>query len=371
MTDGAGGSVSSEESQEDLRDETNAVFGTPMFGRLGEDFLNDPDEGFGDGFSSAAATLSGASGKHLKDELEKYMQRGPRVSRIVEEQERYIKMWAGVEYGVAVVYDKPLSAMFNFFYDVLQFSSGRDKVCAFFQGFAKFASAEFSEPASEAHWMYRGIEDSLSDGRKVFRLFKEFREVYKVRRGINRFIEGVSQEGICSIPAACGFVDIFGHTASFFYYLFDNLLWAASVGIVRAKEMPKHGFWKNGVVMEHLGGLRSVKRRKNWASMWRLNFGIIANTLLLRRACSLCPPAHGFQGLDDPRLFHTIELLGMFANYSILWSKLGFSRLSHTRLGLLAMLASVCGIWSNWRKVVRKRCGTKTFATTLARRPSF
>ena len=54
-------------------------------------------------------------------------------------------------------------------------------------------------------------QDSLSDGRKIFRLFKEFREVYKVgslrlrgnqrplkpqvRRGWSRFSQGAQEEG--------------------------------------------------------------------------------------------------------------------------------------------------------------------------------
>lgn len=35
------------------------------------------------------------------------------------------------------------------------------------------------------------------------------------------------------------------------------------------EEVPKHGFWKDGVVMEKLGGISKVKRRKNLASIWR------------------------------------------------------------------------------------------------------
>jgi hypothetical protein len=39
------------------------------------------------------------------------------------------------------VYDKTgFPLLFNFFYDILQLSSGRDKVCAFIQNGAKFAS---------------------------------------------------------------------------------------------------------------------------------------------------------------------------------------------------------------------------------------
>eukprot|EP00415_Alexandrium_ostenfeldii_P000576 UN0576 len=245
------------------------------------------------------------------------------------------------------------------------------------QGYAKFASEALCAPDSERHWMYRGVEESISDGRKIFRLFKEFREVYKVRRGFNRLMEGISESGLPSIPAICGTLDVLGHSSSFFYYLFDNILWAASVGIIRSKEVPKlqrrmwHGFRRNGPILSSLGGVARVKRAKNFASIWRLNFAILANVLLLRMAVIRSIALGGrFQGPDDGRLFHTLELVGMFASYRILLSKLGYLHISHRNSGLLAMVAAICGIWSNWRKVRRKNCGTKKFVPAVARRRS-
>lgn len=350
MTDGAGGSqTSSSDSEVEVQPQEAVV-------------------------AISSATLSGASGKFLAEELAKLLK--GRSQRRSWSACIPLKAWENVELGVAAVYDGPFGAFFNFIYDVLQFSSGRDKLCALMQGYAKFASAALARPDSEWHWMYRGIEDNLSDSRKIFRLFKEFREVYKVRRGLNRMSEGISESGFLSIPATCGFLDTLGHTASFFYYLLDNLLWAASVGLVRSKEGPKwqrkmlQGERKNGATFSRLGGVHSVKRRKNVASIWRLCFGFIANVLLLRKALASCSSRGGsaFQGPDDPRLFHTLELIGMAANFRILWSKLGYALMSHEKLGLLAMLASACGIWSNWRKVRRKNCGTKEFLTAVERR---
>eukprot|EP00933_Yihiella_yeosuensis_P075013 TRINITY_DN84141_c0_g1_i1.p1 TRINITY_DN84141_c0_g1~~TRINITY_DN84141_c0_g1_i1.p1 ORF type:complete len:196 (-),score=23.55 TRINITY_DN84141_c0_g1_i1:101-688(-) len=187
---------------------------------------------------------------------------------------------------------------------------------------------------------------------------------------MRRFTEGVSEDGLVSIPAVCGIFDMLGHSCSFIYYLTDNLLWAASVGIVRSKEVPKwqrrmwKGLRRNGTVLIALGGVANVKRIKNLASMWRLVFAISANVLLLKKASSTTieEGQTSFQGPDDPRLFHTLEIVGMVASFRILLSKLGWTKSTHSRLGLLAMLAAVCGIWSNWRKVRRKKCGTKTFA---------
>ena len=66
------------------------------------------------------------------------------------------------------VYDKTgFPLLFNFFYDILQLSSGRDKVCAFIQNGAKFASEALARTDSEFYYICRGTEDSLSDGRKV------------------------------------------------------------------------------------------------------------------------------------------------------------------------------------------------------------
>lgn len=318
----------------------------------------------------SSRTLSGATGKFLAEELSKWMKvHRPRKHSGAQ------NAWEHLELGVKTYYDRPFGIFFNFIYDILQLSSGRDKLCALMQGYAKFASAVLSEPNSERHWMYRGVEDSLSDGRKFFRLFKEFREVYKVRRGFHRLQEGIAGTGLKSVPSVCGCLDICAHVSAFFFCLFDNLLWAASIGIVRSKEVPKlqrkmwQGFRSNGPVLRALGGVASVKRKKNYASIWRLVFAMVANGLLLHKAIEQCwTTGGGFQGPDDPRLFHTLELVGMAASFRILFSKLGYSQISHSRSGLLSMLAAACGIWSNWRKVRRKNFGTKTFITTVERR---
>ncbi|CAJ1343629.1 unnamed protein product [Effrenium voratum] len=71
-------------------------------------------------------------------------------------------------------------------------------------------------------------------------------------------------------------------------------------------------------------------------------------------------------GRFDARLFHSLEILGMLASYQVLLSNLKIHKASVARLGLLAMLAAACGIWSNWRKVRRKNCGAKTFVVAKA-----
>lgn len=128
------------------------------------------------------------------------------------------------------LYDTVFFFLFNFFYDVLHLSSGRDKLLAFIQNFCKYQYGKLAPETEKAH-TYLRVHDSLSSSRKAFRFLKWVREVYKIRRGIDRFESGYEQGGLRCIPAMCGMLDICGHSCSFGYYLIDNILWGASVGI--------------------------------------------------------------------------------------------------------------------------------------------
>ena len=283
-------------------------------------------------------------------------------------------------------YDKKMSPLFNFFYDILQLSSGRDKVVAFIQNFAKFASDAplLCTPEGEMYWVWRGVESNLSDSRKVFRFLKWLREVYKVRRGVHRAKLGY-QEGVASIGFTCGVMDVCGHACSFLYFLLDNILWATSVGLIRSKEKRMHligsfvreeNYRHNSSLVHWLGGVRGIKTWKNYASFYRLMFALAANILLLykslRRRQSDSPGAEKRKrkfDLDDPKLFHSLEILGMLCNFVILNSKLGFRARSHLAMGLLGMLAAAQGVWRNWRKVLAKKCGSKHFTPSVLHTP--
>merc|ERR1712061_328795 len=75
-----------------------------------------------------------------------------------------------------------------------------------------------------------------------------------------------------------------------------------------------------------------------------------------------------FEGPDDSRLFHTLELIGMAVSFRDLLSRLDMMpMMSESQSGLLGMLGSAVGLWSNWRKVCKDQCGTKTFSPVMKR----
>eukprot|EP00929_Paragymnodinium_shiwhaense_P005406 TRINITY_DN10731_c0_g1_i1.p1 TRINITY_DN10731_c0_g1~~TRINITY_DN10731_c0_g1_i1.p1 ORF type:complete len:372 (-),score=68.39 TRINITY_DN10731_c0_g1_i1:339-1454(-) len=321
-----------------------------------------------------AATITAACGKYLHSEFTEW-----RRARANSEDLKPINVWERAELRVKQFYDgTPIDALFRFIYDLLQLSSGRDKLCCILQNACKILSAR-QDRDSERYWMYRASEDSLSDGRKIFRFFKEFREVYKIRRGFHRMSVGIADHGVVSIPATCGLLDVGAHIASFFYYTFDQILWCASVGLLRSKEVPKwqremwHGARRNGKVISFFNGVSNLKRQKNQASIMRIMMAFLANVLLLRKAIKDAEAKDDtkFQGPDDARLFHSIELLGMAASFRDLLSRLGYAPMtSQVQIGGLGILAAMCGLWTNWRKVKKDQFGTKKFQIAVERRQS-
>ena len=70
------------------------------------------------------------------------------------------------------------------------------------------------------------------------------------------------------------------------------------------------------------------------------------------------------ESVDDPLLFHIFEVVCIVCNLRMLLAKLKapmLAKLSHTTMGALGMIAATIGMWVNWRKVVKKKCGAKQF----------
>jgi hypothetical protein len=350
------------------------------------------------------ATVTGATGQCLAKELRQKLAQAdkPRKNLNIEtngvrEALTYPlvrKMQSGMQYSCSA-YDEVGSPFFTFFYDVLQLSSGRDKLCAFVQNFAKFASDSLAAPDSERHLIWRSVESDISSSRKVFKLFKWIREVYKIRRGIHRIEDGKKTNGntyFC-IDAVCGMLDTFGRVIGFNYFVLDNIVWAVSVGLVQGKQVPSmmrsqdelRFNRKNGLLVRMLGGITGIKRNKNIASLIRSYIGIAANMLLLYKAvkykwaqletekkeqnwANILSPAHA----DDAVFFHIFEICGTYAGLLTLFSKLKIKgwKQTHTAMGILGMFQSATGIWRNWRKVIKKNCGAKQFPSLVLDPPT-
>ena len=246
--------------------------------------------------------------------------------------------------------------------------------------------------------------------------------MYKIRRGIHRLDTGYHANGntILCVDTVCGLLDTIGHTASLFYFLIDNFLWTVSIGVFRSKEIPsnqrKHwsGPRKNGTVVALFGGIRTIKRWRDYLSLVRTIVAFSANVLLLWKAANIraanialhqkiaakrsantiaenenasdaaqqgegaatATSATQFsslvatlkawmpQGADDPLLFHVIEVSGILSTMRILAARLSrhrYARLADRYMGLLGMFGAACGMWRNWRKVLKKNCGSKSF----------
>ena len=308
--------------------------------------------------------------------------------------------------------------------------AGRDKICSIIQNYCKFAS-DFGGPnrvTTERYLVLTAAESSLSKSRKCFRFLKWIREMYKIRRGMHRLDSGYHANGstmMCT-DAVCGLLDTVGHCASFFYFLIDNFLWTVTIGAFRSKEIPanqrKHwsGARRNGSVVAFLGGIRSIKRWRDYLSLSRTVVAFTANVLLLIKAtriradniavhrekaaarartgspiaelssgssdssdvalgaerspgaAALLPSALAAlrawlpHSPDDPLLFHTIEVFGILSSMRILAARLSrhrYARLADRYMGILGMFGAACGMWRNWRKVLKKNCGSKSFDT--------
>jgi len=247
----------------------------------------------------------------------------------------------------------------NMFYDITLFSSGRDNLCSFIQGAARAGQAMLDPTHGELQKKLHSVEENLSDGRKIFRLFKELREIYKMRRGWNRMVKGMVDEGMVSSAAMCGLFDIFAHTASAIYYFLDNVLWAVHVGILKGAQ--RQFVVESPGIVQSLGGVQKVVRRKNFASITRLGFALTANMILLWKEIGKVRDSK--LSKDDKRLYHMLEIFSMLLSCRLLSSTLGWAPISRLHSGILAMLIAVCGMRKNWRKVLRARCGSQLYTT--------
>ena len=76
----------------------------------------------------------------------------------------------------------PIGSALDFSQHVLSSSKGRDKLCSFIQSYAKYTSVTRFDVGSSNWAVWRGIEESMSDGRKIFRFLKYLPEAAKSKQ---------------------------------------------------------------------------------------------------------------------------------------------------------------------------------------------
>eukprot|EP00658_Telonema_sp_P-2_P062793 TRINITY_DN5146_c0_g1_i1.p1 TRINITY_DN5146_c0_g1~~TRINITY_DN5146_c0_g1_i1.p1 ORF type:complete len:245 (-),score=77.85 TRINITY_DN5146_c0_g1_i1:335-1069(-) len=123
----------------------------------------------------------------------------------------------------------------------------RDR-CSFIQNLAKFTSLTAYEQGTPGWQVWRNVENSMSDGRKIFRFLKYIPEAVKSYSALCRAAEtGISYPaGLRALIEGCA------RAVSCLYLWLDNILWAQGVGMVSVVD------------------LKQLKHRKNWSSFIRL-----------------------------------------------------------------------------------------------------
>ncbi|GBG24644.1 Peroxisomal membrane protein 11-like [Hondaea fermentalgiana] len=181
-------------------------------------------------------------------------------------------------------------------------SSGRDKAAsviqyaAMFWGSQPFVNLTKIEDSDEAPW--KKLEESMSNGRKVFRLGKWIKEYEKARVALTApdSYLGVHPNKYSALVTR--FLAVLMNSFSFWYYVFDNMIWAAQSNLInrypRQEELrrslleayPKLSYERYIELQnEHIKSLdqreqadQRVKRwkdLKNWSSLGRLIFAIV------------------------------------------------------------------------------------------------
>jgi len=181
-------------------------------------------------------------------------------------------------------------------------SSGRDKAaavvqyCALFWGSQPFTDFMGIKDGPEAPW--KKLEDSMSSGRKVFRLGKWLKEYEKGRVALTApdSYLGVIPNGTRALLTR--FLAVSMNFFSFWYYMFDNWVWAANSNLINRnpdekvlrKQLldayPTMSYEKYRLM--HAEYADALQRRtendarverwkdwKNWSSLGRLAFALI------------------------------------------------------------------------------------------------
>ena len=111
-----------------------------------------------------------------------------------------------------------------------------------------------------------GVPSRSTDARPSYR-------VGAVRGGDSNSETGAAAD--YRFAALCHLLDAVTHFMAFNYFWLDNLVWAISMGLWRSKQVPAHlkGVWHGGRrdegIVVSLGGMRGIKTKRNFFSLFR------------------------------------------------------------------------------------------------------
>mmetsp|Transcript_6873 Transcript_6873/g.10872 ORF Transcript_6873/g.10872 Transcript_6873/m.10872 type:complete len:445 (-) Transcript_6873:248-1582(-) len=182
-------------------------------------------------------------------------------------------------------------------------SSGRDKAAsviqylAMFWGSQPFVNLSGIEDTAEAPW--KKLEESMSSGRKVFRLLKWIKEYEKARLAVTAPDSYLGLGHNKRLALFQRVLAVLMNSFSFLYYWFDNMVWAAQANLVNRspQELTRKQLFSAAVSYEqylqiHSKHKASIDKRiaanervllwkeyKNWSSLGRLVFAIVYSVI--------------------------------------------------------------------------------------------
>jgi len=172
---------------------------------------------------------------------------------------------------IPVYYGKFLASTASSVSNIMSSSKGRDKICALIQYTADLyyvclentnipeIEEKFRNEEILSARVASKIEQSMSNGRKIFRFLKFLGEVKHVKKALNS-----------NKPTWLKVMMSLSRTCSFFYYILDNILWAINIGIL--SEFFEKTFAKRW------------KKSKDSFSLFRNVFEFILNYFKLRNS---------------------------------------------------------------------------------------
>ena len=130
-------------------------------------------------------------------------------------------------------------------------TEGRDKFCKAIQYASRFTAYKLAGQNAEVAARFVGLMNGMKNARKLFRLFKTFNELHKIRALLGK--KDLNQKVILALLTRLAFG---------VYWVFDNLQVLSAVKFLKydPKQMGKYGAtaWFSGLVLSVIGSVISL-----------------------------------------------------------------------------------------------------------------